>query len=221
MLLLGLAGAGISAIGSVIGNKAKRQATVDEATYNKTLLQQQYDESIATADKELAVSKENDLNTFGSTMTQTYLDQLSAESEYVDAKQQGAETVGSLNAGMAQSGIRKDTTLGDVVSKQITSKLAEQRTAIDRGLSLTVDTAKTSLVDKYQEGSSYMDLFNFKKTSLTDQYTTKKNYLQKMIDDNTETNGNFFWSDILGGSSGILSGLGTAASGAHTLGWLK
>ena len=238
-------GAAASAGSKVLANANERQENREKAEYEKQqnelakqALEAQRKSALGQLDLELAASKEADFaqataiqrgasEQFTQSMQNTYMSQLAAESQHMDLMSNAAQEMGQLNATMGTSGARQDTTLSQVMAAEERRKISESRATIDTARDqaiaagsmnvLEATTRANELRSKYDTGSAYMDLYNFKRQSIEtasdidlQKLVTQGTYLDQQIKEN-KYNWTWFAADafsVLGAATGGVSSAG-------------
>lgn len=248
LLLTALVVGAIAKAGAgILGRANQRQEARSEASYqikqnNLDIqgVQQNRDTALGTMERELAASKETDLNNataiqrgasqqFTLEMQDSYLSQLAAESKHSDLMASTTQQMGQLSATMGGSGARRDLTLGRVMAAEQGRQIAESRKTIDASRDRSIASGQMNIAEaalranevrqKYDEGSAFMELYNFKRAGITQtanqdlaKLTAKDSYLQNIIKDNTY-NGAWFLADLFG-VAGDAAGAATAYAGS-------
>lgn len=224
--LLVMGGAAIfKGITNIFSNNNARKKEAEESRYQLNQLEADKTSSLNTLDASLAASKENDFNqataiergasgTFTNNLQSTYLNQLAAESNYMDLLSEGQSVKGSLQASAGASGAREDTTLSRVLEKSIAEKETTARTNIDKTRDSTVAGSSSNLNEsqeqakslrrQYDEGSAYMNLFNMKRQGIIDTTKVKQSYLQDIYNDATTYDWADFGADFFGFTTPVV-----------------
>lgn len=237
-------GALASAGSGILSRYNDRQEAIKEADYqqdqndaDKVIAQAKKASALGTMERELTVAKEDDFsqaaaiqrgasNQFTSSMQETYLSQLAGESKHMDLMAGSVQEMGNLNATMGSSGARKDTTLSNIMAADHQRQIAESRKTLDSTRDLSVGTGQMNLAEantkageiraKYNEGSAFMDLYNFKRADIENlsdlemaKYDLKDSYLDDIIEDN-EYDFGWFMADFFGVAGAAANGVASA-----------
>lgn len=247
LLILGAA----AKIGSGVVSRAnEREETRKQAEYEKEKAElekkkaeQNKQAALDQMAGELQVQKEEDYaqatalqrgasNTFTKNMQSTYLSQITAESEHMDLMEKGNSALGDLQESEGLSGARGDSTVEGILKSSVSRQISENRAKIDKSLDYATAsgamdireaaTQANQIRSKYDDRSSFMNLYNLKRQNIIDmgdteaaEYDLQENYLQGIIGstDYWNANNGWMWADlfgVLGGASDtatILSGL--------------
>ena len=117
---------------------------------------------------------------------QTYMGQVAAEGRLLDTMQQGEEASGALAARAGASGIKSGGTMADVLQSQVGQQTSQMRKQIDsaRETSMaelgTQGRALNNMRDQYDQGSSFMDLYNYKRQRVTKEAQLDIDYANKV-----------------------------------------
>lgn len=244
-------GALASAGAGILGRANEREEATKEANYQIAqnnldiqALEQNKTQALGQMEKELAVSKENDLaqaaatqrgatNQFTTSMQETYLSQLAGKSKHMDLVANTTQERGQLNSAMGSSGARADTTLATVMGADQRRQIAESQAALASSQELAVGAGQMSLAeantqarelrDKYNEGSAFMELYNLKRQEIEDasaidlqKLTAKDSYLDSIVEDNKYDLG-WFMADFFG-VAGAAAGAATSLYGLGAFG---
>jgi len=150
-------GAGTSLAGGIYSRYQQREQIRDQAEEERDRLAEQK----ANLQNELSQSKENAKQKVTQNMEQTYLSQLEAESQYMDAKAQGSASIGTLDAKTSAGGIQQGTTIQQVSRANIQKSLSTQRQVIDKSLSSAVQNVNDTR-RSFKAGSAYMNVYQGK-----------------------------------------------------------
>ncbi len=239
-------GALASAGAGILGRANEREEATKEANYqlaqnalDKQTAQANKDQALGQMERELTVSKENDFsdaaaiqrgasNQFTSSMQETYLSQIAGKSKHMDLVANTSQEMGQLASAMGSSGARADTTLATVMGADQRRQIAESQASLAASQELAVGAGQMNLAEantkaneiraKYNEGSAFMELYNFKRQgieTLSDIDASKMNlkdsYLNDIVQEN-KYNGSWFLADFFG-VAGAAAGAATSIYG--------
>ena len=153
---------------------------------------------------------------------QTYMGQVAAEGRLLDTMQQGEEASGALAARAGASGIKSGGTMAEVLQSQIGQQTSQMRKQIDSAREINMEGLKTqgralnNMRNQYDQGSSFMDLYNYKRQRVTEGAQLDIDYANKVYDQN-KYNASWFLADAF---DVIGTGANIYTSGVQQ-GWIK
>jgi len=153
---------------------------------------------------------------------QTYMGQIAAEGRLLDTMQQGEEASGALAARAGASGIKSGGTMAEVLQSQIGQQTNQMRKQIDSAREINMEGLKTqgralnNMRNQYDQGSSFMDLYNYKRQRVTEGAQLDIDYANKIYDQNKYNLGWFLADafDVIGAGANVFT------SGVQQ-GWIK
>ena len=144
---------------------------------------------------------------------QTYMGQIAAEGRLMDTMQQGEEASGALAARAGASGIKSGGTMAEVLQSQIGQQTNQMRKQIDSAREINMEGLKTqgralnNMRNQFDKGSSFMDLYNYKRKQVTDGAQLDIDYANKIYDQNTYNVGWFLADafDVIGAGANLYT----------------
>jgi len=166
---------------------------------------------------------------YGLAQQQAYYESLAGYAELNDLIANDKRVIGDLVSNRAASGLKGSGTVEDLISTE-TSRITEReqfrKSQLDSqiasmvsgniiqrqaGLSDVFETKQqaSEQLAQFNEGSAYMELYNYKRKQAYEEYKQTDTYLQSLIDDQHSVSG--YVGDVVNAAGGALAG---AASGA-------
>ena len=150
----------------------------------------------------------------------TYLNQVAAESQILDTKQQGAQASGSMDARAAASGIKGGGTAQDVLASQVKQATGNQQRAATASMSMGMAnvekeiSAANKVSANFQQGSAYMNLYNQKVNSVNAGADLNSSQLQTTIDNNK-----YNWASFATDALSVVQGAASLYTQGAGAGW--
>ena len=167
---------------------------------------------------------------YGENVQNAYITQLNSENAFLKGKVENQRSIGGLKSQAGASGVRNSGSVELLVATEQAANNAEEglaRRTIDSGMSAMVSGSQVSRregLDKveqvrkkasdtlaqFDEGSAYMDLYNYKRERVTGATALQTEYLDDVIDSTYD------WSGYLGDAIkiGAYAGMGALGAGA-------
>ena len=166
---------------------------------------------------------------YGENVQNAYITQLNSENAFLKGKVENQRSIGGLKSQAGASGVRNSGSVELLVATEQAANNAEEglaRRTIDSGMSAMVSGSQVSRregLDKveqvrkkasdtlaqFDEGSAYMDLYNYKRERVTGATALQTEYLDDVIDSTYD------WSGYLGDAIkiGAYAGMGAMTGG--------
>lgn len=166
---------------------------------------------------------------YGSNVQNAYITQLNSENAFLKGKVENQKSIGDLKSQAGGSGVRNSGSIELLIATEQAANNTEEalaRKTIDSGMSAMVSGSQVSrregldkveqvrtkvaqTLSNFEEGSAYMDLYNYKRERVTGATELQNEYLDDVIDSTYD------WSGYLGDAIkiGAYAGMGAMTGG--------